>query len=455
METKHSYKMYKNGRKLVFAAVLGTTFISTNLAASADNTATSAVTNSPAMVDKDDKASSAAEGQTQATAVSTSAAMQSVAPISTSQSTTGMVSNAQPVSDTTQAPYAAIVKIKADTGDIPGVGLQDGTGVLIAPDTILTAAHNVYYDTNAGFAHTAALPKSGSQVQVLPAYRGASAAADKQNPFGEGYYADKIYIYNDYLRAQGYTSGDADMQNRFAQNDLAIIKLNKPVTNAQATPLKLATANNVSDQYQTLGYPTDLSTTNGQSMANSDGNMYVSQGTATVTDGRLVSNNINVGNGGSAPLLNGTGQVVGILSSVANGISSWTMLDNDKIQWINQHISQAPDDNLTYENARNQWKQVDGQWIKFDQNARVEYQSTGWQTINGGLYYLEPANSSAWQTGVPGQVKRSGTLIKDGLVYLFANDGRASVAPDGWYNINGQSVQVLNGRQTTRFNLVG
>jgi V8-like Glu-specific endopeptidase len=174
------------------------------------------------------------------------------------------------------------------TDTIDGVQWQ-GSGVLIAPDEVLTAAHMVY---------NSATRSEAQNIVVTPGYDAGSA------PFGSatGAYANFNPIQDANDNISEYDS----------QNDFAVIHLSQPFTSI--TPMSIAP-----------GYPGGSVTVSGYPAV--AGGVLVDE-TEVVTqdqnfallDGRSIGPGSSGGPVWSTP--QGTGVVVGLISSAAGGTGS-------------------------------------------------------------------------------------------------------------------------------------
>lgn len=103
-----------------------------------------------------------------------------------------------------------------------------GTGTVIAPDTILTAAHNVYDSRLGGWA------------TEITAYAGARA---NKATIGKAK-VDKKYVLPEWINSQS------------SQHDLAVIKL-KTSLGDQTGTLGITNEMKLSEPIETAGYPAD------------------------------------------------------------------------------------------------------------------------------------------------------------------------------------------------------
>lgn len=182
------------------------------------------------------------------------------------------------ITDTQTNPYQAIVHLELHFNQ----GIADGTGVLIAPNLVLTVAHNVFLRSSGEWAN---------KIVVTPAKDGDVA------PYGS-YTAQHYYMFRNYPTARG-------IERR--ENDVAIIKLDTPVP-TEVGYLPLATDVSETEILQVLGYPADT--------ASKFGYMYAAFGPISSMTDKTITHLVDTerGNSGS-PLLNSTNQIVGLQSS--------------------------------------------------------------------------------------------------------------------------------------------
>lgn len=211
-----------------------------------------------------------------------------VTTLETSQSESSVVSsnleaiigedNQYKVLDTQASPYQAVVHLELHFN----AGIADGTGVLIAPDLVLTVAHNVFLRSSGEWAN---------KVIVTPAKNGETA------PYGS-FTGKHFYMFRNYPTAKG-------VERR--ENDVAIIKLDTPVA-TEVGYLPLATDVSETENLQIAGYPADTESKFGY--------MYTAFGPISSMTDKTVTHLVDTerGNSGS-PILNSSLQVVGLQSS--------------------------------------------------------------------------------------------------------------------------------------------
>ncbi|MEB8086542.1 trypsin-like peptidase domain-containing protein [Staphylococcus pseudoxylosus] len=128
------------------------------------------------------------------------------------------------VENYTSYPYKTIVLLNMTFTNITYIG----TGTVIAPDTILTAAHNVYDSRLGGWA------------TEITAYAGARA---NKATIGKAK-VDKKYVLPEWINSQS------------SQHDLAVIKL-KTSLGDQTGTLGITNEMKLSEPIETAGYPAD------------------------------------------------------------------------------------------------------------------------------------------------------------------------------------------------------
>ena len=176
------------------------------------------------------------------------------------------------VVDTTVDPYRKVVHLSMR---FPG-GVYVGSGVMIGPDTILTAAHNLYDDDTQSWA---------SSVTAVPAM---DEGAEKYGIFS----ASDYWIFKPYK------------ENGNSAYDIAVLRLEQAVPD-EVGSLSVSSAVAVGDRVQVAGYP-----------AVSDskyGNMYTMFDTISNTEDQFLSYQIDTEAGQSgSPVLNSQNEIVGI-----------------------------------------------------------------------------------------------------------------------------------------------
>lgn len=202
------------------------------------------------------------------------------------------------VTNTRQYPYSAIVRLSTNNDD--GVDFYRGTGFLIAPDTILTSAHNIY-DIEAKSWYDI------SAIDVVPGYNNQSA------PYGKASVT--------WCSIPGEYANDGDWRY-----DIAIVKLDKPLGN-QAGTMGLTTQV-YADTY-TAGYPSDLDNNLGRFM-------YAARGTSTsIVDNLLIYGDIDIASGQSgSPWYDSNYRAFGVTLGEHPHTNVATMITPDFLKWI-------------------------------------------------------------------------------------------------------------------------
>ncbi|MBS9336142.1 trypsin-like serine peptidase [Fructobacillus papyrifericola] len=214
------------------------------------------------------------------------------------------------VPNTRQAPFSSVVLIiNRQTG-------ESGSGVLIGPDTVLTAAHVVMSNRQGGdpddWPTRIGNPRD---LTIEPAYGGETGSMGERYPFGQHYRGASISISPAYLRdalvpnAPGADPGD---------HDLALIHLSRPVENAEVLPLGELRAEDIaSEPISAIGFPATLGPGSMTEPENENDSMYVDTGLAeSISTNQIATQQVNWAHGSSGgPILNRVNQVVGIVSS--------------------------------------------------------------------------------------------------------------------------------------------
>jgi V8-like Glu-specific endopeptidase len=175
-----------------------------------------------------------------------------------------LVPSSTPVTDTTQYPFSAIVRIEAHFPDQPSNQYFQATGTLIDSFHVLTAAHILYDSAEGGFA---------DQVRVFPGQQNSTDA-----PFGE-LFATEERVFNEFV-----TNDNRGVYDE--HGDLGLITLDGQVGNTTGT---LAMGFNSDPSFYTnlgvnnAGYPVD-STHDGFTMYRQFGNL-----TGVSSDGALLN----------------------------------------------------------------------------------------------------------------------------------------------------------------------
>ncbi|MGT2910411.1 trypsin-like serine protease [Streptococcus cameli] len=187
------------------------------------------------------------------------------------------------VKNTKAFPYRTVVHLEMEYDD----GTYVGSGVMIAPNLILTVAHNVYNQRTKKWAKS---------VTAAPARNGG------ETPYGK-FEAANYYVLRTYT-----TEGNVVPSNY----DIAVIKLTKNVPSSVGyLPISKTVSRN--ERLQVPGYPAYTS-----SKARY---MHTSFGKADGISSKQISHTVDTegGNSGS-PILNAKNQVVGVHSAGRYGL---------------------------------------------------------------------------------------------------------------------------------------
>jgi V8-like Glu-specific endopeptidase len=220
------------------------------------------------------------------------------------------------VFDSSAYPYCTVVRITDTFGQGSGELISQGSGVLISPDEVLTAAH-VVWQSDIGAA---------SNIVVTPAYNYGSA------PFGTA-----IGVSCHYMPIQD--SGDMSTLDQ-SQIDYAVIHLSTPFNNLGTMGLE---SNFTGGPVNVTGYP---------AAANGDMSDSILSCTKdpnySLLDGNLYGTAIGPGSSGGPVWVNGSGgpYVVGTVSSGSNGTGYFTQMTtsefNQVLAWVAQDDAPPP-----------------------------------------------------------------------------------------------------------------
>lgn len=192
------------------------------------------------------------------------------------------IDDQQPVPDTSVKPYRQIVRLYLYFENYRAVG----SGTMIGPDTVLTAAHNVYHDG-----------KWAEKVVVAPAMSGP-------NDFSKG-----LYVTKEFYMFEGYkTATDDDRQ----QYDTAILKLPSAIDESIGY-LNVSDSLSIGQHIQVGGYP---------SVSNhKKGYQYRMYGTVSDIDENVFHYEVDTEGGQSGgPVLDDQQNIVGVhVAGIGNG----------------------------------------------------------------------------------------------------------------------------------------
>ncbi|MBS9338026.1 trypsin-like serine protease [Fructobacillus sp. M2-14] len=267
------------------------------------------------------------------------------------------------VPNTRMAPFSSIVFIvDEETG-------ETGSGVLIAPDTVLTAAHVVMRNRapSARSGGSSLWPRqliNPSSLHIRPAYGGNTGSDFERYPFGWNHHGESVSIRADYFQEALRPGGDS------GDNDIALIHLNAPIEGAPVLPLGEFRRQDLDrrELVTAIGFPAFLGGGNQGMPFNHNDSMYVDSGTIDAMTGRqLLSRNLNWTNGDSGgPIINSRNQVVGIMSASNSYGSFATRIDSELTCWIRQQMA-SRSEALAPHLVSHRWRQLGNRRVYFDE----------------------------------------------------------------------------------------
>ena len=268
-----------------------------------------------------------------------------------------------------------------------GKQTASGSGVFVAPNVMVTVAHN-YLDknkeTNEGFV------RGGDSAQSYVVTNSSTEKVNKNPQTGESQLVNKgdIHYYNDKELGSSYT------------NDLAVTVLDKPIeamTDGNDSARNIGTAEK-GDDIRLVGYPNDFSSknisdTNRERLK--DGKLYEVRGTLSelnTTTGEGTYHMSALGGFSGGPIFNNKGDVVGIHQHGTNSDSvsesqqhGGGLFFTDKHKaWINSMIDKYAikgwyvdgDKKYYYDEnhqpLKNVDKDIDGARYHFDEKGRAK-----------------------------------------------------------------------------------
>ncbi|MBS9334570.1 trypsin-like peptidase domain-containing protein [Fructobacillus sp. M1-13] len=289
------------------------------------------------------------------------------------------------VPDTRQAPFSSVVLIvNQATGD-------SGSGVLIGPDTVLTAAH-VAMSEQAGASQDdwPTRVTNPSDLIIEPAYGGQTGSDGERYPFGQHYQGAAISVPPRYLQdALNPYAPEADP----GDHDVALIHLSRPIPNAEVLPLGELRAQDIDQELiSAVGFPATLGPGSLTEPENQNDSMYVDSGYAeSISTNQLTTRQVNWSHGSSGgPILNRFNQVVGIVSSSNSNGNYATRITPELNCWIQEAMVDVTN-MLTSENVANRWVSFGRERVFFDD------QSTARQMVSD-----EPTNLGVLDLSIPG-----------------------------------------------------
>ena len=229
-----------------------------------------------------------------------------------------------------------------DSGN-SGQQTASGSGVFVAPNVMVTVAHN-YYDKKT--EDGSAVLRGGDSAKSYVVMNSDTEKVNKVPTSGSTEAVDKgaIHAYNEKDFGKSYG------------NDLAVVVTNKTVeamTNGEDSPRELSkTEVATGDSIRMVGYPNDFSTSNlSEENRNrlKDGKPYEVEGkvsTLNKENGAVTYHTSALGGFSGAPLFNDKGEVVGIhqhgtntASEVeANRIGGGTIFTEKHKEWIRSMV---------------------------------------------------------------------------------------------------------------------
>ena len=269
-----------------------------------------------------------------------------------------------------------------------GKQTASGSGIFVAPNVMVTVAHN-YYDKNQ--EDKSAVLRGGESARSYVVMNSEKEKSNKVPTSGvsESLEKDSIHLYNGKDFGKDYS------------NDLAVVVTKKPVeamTGGEDSPRELSDKEvSTGDKITMVGYPNDFSTPN-LSKENKarlkDGKAYsVSTTVSSVNkeSGAVTYHSSALGGFSGAPLFNDKGEVVGIHQHGTNTssapeserIGGGTIFTEKHRAWIQSMIDKygikgwyIDGTNRYYydENHRalkDLEQEIDGAWYHFDEKGRA------------------------------------------------------------------------------------
>ena len=269
-----------------------------------------------------------------------------------------------------------------------GKQTASGSGVFVAPNVMVTVAHN-YYDKNQ--EDKSAVLRGGESARSYVVMNSETEKSNKVPTSGvsESLEKDSIHLYNGKDFGKDYS------------NDLAVVVTKKPVeamTGGEDSPRELSDKEvSTGDKITMVGYPNDFSTPN-LSKENKarlkDGKAYsVSTTVRSINkdSGAVTYHSSALGGFSGAPLFNDKGEVVGIHQHGTNTsnapeserIGGGTIFTEKHKAWIRSMIDQYGIKGWYIDGANRYYydenhialkdveSEIDGAWYSFDEKGRA------------------------------------------------------------------------------------
>ena len=269
-----------------------------------------------------------------------------------------------------------------------GKQTASGSGVFVAPNVMVTVAHN-YYDKNQ--EDKSAVLRGGESARSYVVMNSEKEKSNKVPTSGvsEALEKDSIHLYNGKDFGKDYS------------NDLAVVVTKKPVeamTGGEDSPRELSDKGvSTGDKITMVGYPNDFSTPN-LSKENKarlkDGKAYsVSTTVSSINkeSGAVTYHSSALGGFSGAPLFNDKGEVVGIHQHGTNTsnapeserIGGGTIFTDKHRAWIRSMIDKYGIKGWYIDGANRYYydenhialkdveSEIDGAWYSFDEKGRA------------------------------------------------------------------------------------
>ena len=269
-----------------------------------------------------------------------------------------------------------------------GKQTASGSGVFVAPNVMVTVAHN-YYDKNQ--EDKSALLRGGESARSYVVMNSETEKSNKVPTSGvsESLEKDSIHLYDEKNFGKDYS------------NDLAVVITKKPVeamTGGEDSPRELSDKEvSTGDSITMVGYPNDFSTPN-LSKENKarlkDGKAYsVSTTVSSINkeSGAVTYHSSALGGFSGAPLFNDKGEVVGIHQHGTNTssapeserIGGGTIFTDKHRTWIRSMIDKYGIKGWYTDGANRYYydenhialkdveSEIDGAWYSFDEKGRA------------------------------------------------------------------------------------